>query len=90
MNGQKKITSSRRVRVSEIYLFFFHGFRTGARTFLLAAILFAAGNLLAQTNNAPVTAPPFPEAGVSLLRVTGALVLVLGLFLGGAWFFSFR
>ena len=48
----------------------------------------AAGNLFAESTNAPVTAPPFPDAGVSLLRVTGALALVLGLFLGGAWLFK--
>lgn len=88
MNGQKKITSTRTVLNPEFYLFFFQGHRTGARTFLFTAILLAAGNLFAQTTNAPVTAPPFPEAGVSLLRVTGALALVLGLFLGGAWFFK--
>ena len=35
-----------------------------------------------------MTAPPFPEAGVSLLRVMGALALVLGLFLAGAWLFK--
>jgi flagellar biosynthetic protein FliO len=34
-------------------------------------------------------APPFPDAGVSsLMRVAGALALVLGLFLGGAWLFK--
>jgi flagellar biogenesis protein FliO len=38
--------------------------------------------------NAPLTAPPFPEAGVSLIRITGALALVLGLFLGGVWLFK--
>jgi flagellar biogenesis protein FliO len=88
MNGQEKISSARRVRVLEFSLFFFQGFKAGARTFCFAAILFAAQNLFAETTNAPVTAPPFPEAGVSLLRVTGALALVLGLFLGGAWFFK--
>ena len=53
-----------------------------------AVILFAAGNLFAQTNNVPVSAPPFPDAGVSLIRVVGALALVLGLFLGGVWLFK--
>jgi len=38
--------------------------------------------------NTPLTVPPFPEAGVSLVRVTGALALVLGLFLGGVWLFK--
>jgi len=68
-------------------MFFFQGTRTVARTVFLGA-LFAAGNLFADTTNAPISAPPFPEAGASLLRVTGALVLVLGLFLGGVWFFK--
>ncbi|HEX9047158.1 MAG TPA: hypothetical protein VF988_09045, partial [Verrucomicrobiae bacterium] len=69
-------------------MFFFQGTRTVARTVFFAAVLFAAHNLPAETTNAVVTAPPFPEAGVSLLRVTGALALVLGLFLGGVWFFK--
>ena len=59
-----------------------------ARTVIFAVALFAAQTLSAQTTNAVVTPPPFPEAGVSLLRVTGALALVLGLFLGGAWLFK--
>jgi flagellar biogenesis protein FliO len=87
MNGQKKFTSSRPVRTLDFPLFC-QGFRSGARTFFCVAVCFAAGNLLAQSTNAPVTAPPFPAAGVSLLRVTGALALVLGLFLAGAWFFK--
>ena len=88
MNGRNPFTSPRHVRDLDFYLFLFQGLRTGARTLLFAAVLFAAGNAFAETTNAPVTAPPFPEAGVSLLRVTGALALVLGLFLGGAWFFK--
>jgi len=88
MSGPSQITSSRLVLNPDFSLFFFQGLRTGARTFLCAAVWLAAGNLFAQTTNAPVSAPPFPEAGVSLLRVTGALALVLGLFLGGAWFFK--
>jgi flagellar biogenesis protein FliO len=35
----------------------------------------------------PLTLPPLPEAGPSVLRVFGALVLVIGIFLGGAWLF---
>ena len=34
---------------------------------------------------APLTAPGLPDAGLSLLRVFGALALVIGLFLGGVW-----
>src|SRR5579859_7980056 len=42
----------------------------------------------AQTNyvSAPLVAPALPDAGVSLLRVMGALALVIGIFLGGVWF----
>ena len=61
------------------------GWKAGA-TLLL--ILLSAANSFAETGNAPLTAPPFPDTGVSLLRVTGALALVLGLFLGGAWLFK--
>jgi len=44
----------------------------------------------AQTNftASPLTAPALPDAGASLLRVTGALVLVIGIFLGGVWLFK--
>jgi flagellar biogenesis protein FliO len=44
----------------------------------------------AQTNSAaaPLTAPAFPDAGISLIRVIGALALVIGLFLGAVWLFK--
>jgi flagellar biogenesis protein FliO len=46
---------------------------------------------LAQTTNsmavAPLTAPALPDVGPSVLRVMGALVLVIGIFLGGVWLF---
>ncbi|HEU5395878.1 MAG TPA: flagellar biosynthetic protein FliO [Verrucomicrobiae bacterium] len=47
-------------------------------------ILFLAVSAQAQTNSilSPVAVP---DAGASLLRVLGALALVIGLFLGGAW-----
>jgi flagellar biogenesis protein FliO len=32
--------------------------------------------------------PALPDTGVSLLRVTGALALVVGLFLGGVWLYK--
>jgi flagellar biogenesis protein FliO len=35
----------------------------------------------------PLTLPQLPDAGPSVLRVMGALALVLGLFLGGVWVF---
>jgi len=41
----------------------------------------------AQAANAPSIAP-LPDLGVSALRVFGALLLVLALFLGGAWLFK--
>lgn len=43
-----------------------------------------------QTNMAalPVAAPPLPDAGTSLLRVTGAMAIVIGIFLGGVWLFK--
>jgi flagellar biogenesis protein FliO len=47
-----------------------------------------AGTVLAQTNSLAGAAAAFPDSGTSLLRVTGALALVLGLFLAGAWFFK--
>ena len=43
---------------------------------------------LAQTGGftaAPLTVPAWPDAGLSFIRVIGALVLVIGLFLGGVW-----
>jgi flagellar biogenesis protein FliO len=51
-------------------------------------MVFLAGSLRADPAAGPMIAPAFPEAGVSLIRVTGALALVLGLFLGGAWLFK--
>jgi flagellar biogenesis protein FliO len=49
-------------------------------------------NTIAQTNllstNLPATSPALPEAGFSIVRVFGALVLVLALFLGGVWLFK--
>lgn len=37
---------------------------------------------------APLAAPPLPEVGPSVLRVLGALALVIGIFLGGVWLFK--
>lgn len=55
---------------------------------LLAALVALARSALAQTtNSAPALAPNLPDAGASLLRVFGALGLVIGLFLGGVWLF---
>ena len=48
--------------------------------FISACCLLPAA--FAQSTN---SAPPLPDAGLSLLRVFGALALVIGLFLGGVW-----
>lgn len=55
----------------------------GPAVMLLGAMpaAFAAG-----TNSVPPIAP-LPELGGSLVRVFGALLLVLGVFLGGVWLF---
>lgn len=74
--------------------------RTGLnRQFLLFAARFGRSLCAAQclavsccygqssTNlfSVPLASPNLPDTGPSLLRVLGALSLVLGLFLGGAW-----
>jgi flagellar biosynthetic protein FliO len=47
-----------------------------------------SANGVETTNLAPAFLPPsLPSAGPSLLRVLGALALVLGLFLGAVWLF---
>ena len=56
----------------------------------VAILIFAFGFLnstFAQTNSAaaPLIPPALPEAVPSLLRVAGALMLVIALFLGGVW-----
>jgi flagellar biogenesis protein FliO len=51
---------------------------TGTTAFSADATNFPAPSL---------TLPQLPDAGPSVLRVMGALALVLGLFLGGVWFF---
>lgn len=49
---------------------------------LFAAVAGAQGNAAMS----PLVAPPLPGAGVfSLIRVAGALALVIGIFLGGVW-----
>ena len=66
------------------------------KNFLLMAVgVVSAFGLLpsafAQTTNsvvaAPLTAPSLPDVGPSVLRVLGALALVIGIFLGGVWLF---
>ena len=61
-----------------------------AKTICFAFSLCALNSAFAQTNSAvvPLVAPSLPDAGVSMIRVIGALVLVIGIFLGGVWFFK--
>lgn len=40
------------------------------------------------TNNLPPVNTALPDAGLSLIRVLGALAFVLALFLGGVWLFK--
>lgn len=62
------------------------------KKFLLTAfVVVSAGclppSILALTPNAVTTAPSLPDASSSVLRVFGALALVIGIFLGGVWLF---
>jgi flagellar biogenesis protein FliO len=50
------------------------------------ASLAAVSRLLAATNLPPAVVPA-PDWGASLFRLAGAFVLVVGVFLGGAWLF---
>jgi flagellar biogenesis protein FliO len=50
-------------------------------------VIWKVGILSAQTANLGATQGPLPEVGFSVLRVFGALVFVLALFLGGVWLF---
>lgn len=61
-----------------------------SRCLILAALfspLLASAAPLISTNLPPIS-PALPDASLSVIRVFGALVLVLGLFLGGAWLFK--
>ena len=52
------------------------------------ALLVTAVTALAQVTNQPSATPPLPELGFSVLRLLGALVLVLALFFAGIWGFK--
>ena len=59
-------------------------------TIFFSAWWLAAAPALAQSTNfavAPLTAPSLPDATFSVMRLFGALALVIGLFLGGVWLF---
>jgi len=51
-----------------------------------APLLLSAAPLL--STNLPPISPALPDASFSVIRVFGALALVLGLFLGGVWIFK--
>src|SRR5687767_1199571 len=59
---------------------------------LTATMFFAEAASAASTSllstNLPAVSPALPEASFSVIRVFGALVLVLALFLGGVWLFK--
>jgi len=62
------------------------------RTVCLISSFFILNSAFGETTNTGATSPitpalPTPDMGVSLLRVMGALVLVLGIFLAGVWLF---
>jgi flagellar biogenesis protein FliO len=60
------------------------------RTVFAVLLFFVAAKALGETQPAAVeTALPggMPDAGASVLRVIGALVLVVAIFLGGVWMF---
>jgi flagellar biogenesis protein FliO len=60
------------------------------RTVFAVLLFFVAAKVLGETQPAAVeTALPggMPDTGASVLRVIGALVLVVAIFLGGVWMF---
>ena len=54
---------------------------------VMGGILLATPSLAAagETNQFPISGTPLPDAGASILRVLGALTLVVALFLIGVW-----
>jgi flagellar biogenesis protein FliO len=57
---------------------------------VIVTLLAASTGFSAEATNSPalpMTMPQLPDAGPSVLRMMGALVLVLGIFLGGVWVF---
>jgi flagellar biogenesis protein FliO len=86
------ILSARPAGVLEFLGFFSQGHVAAvARTRfgIAGSVLLTGANLMGQATSSPAAvAPAIPDAAASLVRVTGALVLVLGLFLCGAWLFK--
>jgi len=58
-----------------------------AAVFSLFAITTSFSADATNSSAPPLTLPQLPDAGPSVLRVMGALALVLGLFLGGVWLY---
>ncbi len=54
---------------------------------LLSGLAANASGALEVGTNAAALPTPLPDAGASLIRVFGALALVVALFLGGVWLF---
>ena len=78
--AQADARTSRRVQTLDL------GLWTLIFLILYAATLSAPAASLLSTNLPPVS-PSLPDASFSVIRVFGALVLVLGLFLAGVWLF---
>ena len=56
--------------------------------YVLASVLASAASAAPLlSTNLPLASPALPDASFSVIRVFGALVLVLGLFLAGVWLF---
>jgi len=60
------------------------GVAVGSAFCLLTSAIAQTPNLVAA---APLIAPSLPDVGPSVLRVLGALAIVIGVFLGGVWLF---
>jgi len=56
-------------------------------TLLASGIFFVTNSVLGQTNALGFPNKPLPDVSFSALRVLGALIFVLAVFLGGVWLF---
>src|SRR5262245_9393264 len=59
----------------------------GCFAFVALAVPLLATAAPSLSTNLPPISPALPDASFSVIRVFGALVLVLGLFLAGVWLF---
>lgn len=62
----------------------------GGLLILIGSLTAATGMAASQTNLEPALLPPGAEAASAILRVVGALVFVLALFLAGVWLVRHR